>query len=984
MYLNAHSYYSLKYGTLSPRQLVKAAKGKGVKTLALTDINNTSCSLEFVRACEKEGIKPLLGIEYRNRNALQYIGLAQNNEGFKALNQLLTQHSLEGSSLPEKAPELDHAHIIYPFCGQSYKDLRDYEYIGIRPAQANTLFRSDLKKIQDKLVILSPVTFGGNNDFKIHKLLRAIDQNTLLSKLSKTDIAQQDEVFYDQDTLLKFYKDYPAIIRNTERLIEDSSIHFDSSTKNRKTFTGNPGDDKLLLETRAREGFAYRYPGQNRKAKDRLEKELQVIDQLGFSAYFLITLDIVRYAKKSGYYHVGRGSGANSLVAFCLQITDVDPIELDLYFERFINPKRTSPPDFDIDFSWDERDDVIDYVFQKYGGEHTALLATYNTFKGRSTVREVAKVFGLPKEDIDRIIKQPTEKHKHHDLADIILNCSRYLEGIPNYLSIHAGGILITEKPINAYTALQMMPKGFPIVHFDMHVADDFGFHKYDILSQRGLGHIKDAVDIIARNKGAKVDVHNIREIMRDEKVKKQLSSGKCMGCFYIESPAMRGLISKLRCNNYTQLVAASSVIRPGVAQSGMMREYIYRSLHPDDFEYRHATFKEHLGETYGVMVYQEDVIKIGHHFGGLDLSDADVLRRVMSGKRSKPGDLERIEEKYYANCRAKGYSEALAKEVWRQIESFAGYSFCKAHSATYAVESFQSLYLKTYFPLEFMVAVINNFGGFYSTEYYVHEARMCGAHIHAPCVNHSNYLTTIHGQDIYLGFVHLQGLESNIAQAIEKDRKINGPYKSLENFTNRVAIGHEQLETLIRIGAFRFTGRPKQTLMWYKSAILGKASAKPKAPALFTTAMKHFELPDLDNPALGQTFDEIELLGFPLSSPFALLRTDYRGNTTARALLRHVHKTIRMVGYYVCEKITYTKTRKRMSFGTWLDHEGHFFDTVHFPPCLEKYPLQGKGCYLIQGKVTEDFDFPGIEVEKMAKLPFVASETKELIDTDR
>jgi DNA polymerase-3 subunit alpha len=353
-------------------------------------------------------------------------------------------------------------------------------------------------------------------------LLRAIDQNILLGKLTPADIAGQDEMLYGQDDLINCYEDYPAIIKNTERLIEDSTISLDASIKNRKTFTGTPYDDKLLLEKLAREGFAYRYPDRDKRAKGRLEKELDVIDRLGFSAYFLITLDIVRYAKMRGYYHVGRGSGANSLLAFCLQITDVDPMQLDLYFERFINPMRTSPPDFDIDFSWDERDDVTDYVFKRYGSEYTALLATYKTFQGRSTTREVTKTFGLPKEGIDKIINQSAEKHKHHGLADTILKCDHYLEGFPNYLSIHAGGIIISEKPINYFTALQMMPKGFPIVHFDMHTAEDLGFHKYDILSQRGLGHIKDAVDIISKNKGVKIDIHKVREVMQDEKVKKQ------------------------------------------------------------------------------------------------------------------------------------------------------------------------------------------------------------------------------------------------------------------------------------------------------------------------------------------------------------------------------------------------------------------------------------------------------------------------------
>ena len=649
-------------------------------------------------------------------------------------------------------------------------------------------------------MVFAPFTFLDADGFRIHKLLRCIDLNTVIGKLESNQLALPSETLLSPQALREQFQLYPQIIHNTERLLDQCEAEMDPDLKhNRQTFTGSSGGDFKLLRKLALSGCERRYERNNRKANERVAKELKVIHKLGFSPYFLITWDIVRYAQTSGYHHVGRGSGANSIVAYCLYITDVDPLELDLYFERFINPYRSSPPDFDIDFSWDERDDVTDYVFKRYGHEHTALLATYNTFKGRSIIRELGKVLGLPKHDIDVIVNEPLASDKHHPFARHIFKYGKAIEGFPNYLSIHAGGILISERPIHYHTALQMMPKGFPITHFDMYGAEDLGFHKYDVLSQRGLGHIKDAVELIHRNRSKWVDVHDVPNIKEDQKVRKQLRSGHCIGCFYIESPAMRGLLNKLRCDNYVHLVAASSIIRPCVAKSGMMREYIRRFHKPGDFTYLHPVFEEHLGETYGVMVYQEDVMKIVHHFAGLDLDESDVLRRIMTGKKKSSDTFTRLRDKYFHNCAQRGYDPKLIAEVWRQIESFSGYSFCKAHSASFAVESFQSLFLKTYYPLEFMVAVINNFGGFYHTEIYVHEARICGANIEAPCVNYSTYLTNIYENTIYIGFC----ISVNLARQIVEDRSRNGHFLSLEDFVRRIDIGKEQLQILIRIGHF-------------------------------------------------------------------------------------------------------------------------------------------------------------------------------------
>ena len=382
---------------------------------------------------------------------------------------------------------------------------------------------------------------------------------------------------------------------------------------------------------------------------------------------------------------------------------------------------------------------------------------------------------------------------------------------------------------------------------------------------------------------------------------------------------------------------------------------------------------EEQLKETFGVMVYQEDVLKIGHHFGGLDLADADVLRRMMSGKHRSKKHLEEIERKYYDNCKRAGHTVELAREVWRQIESFAGYSFSKAHSASYAVESYQSLYLKTYYPLEFMVAVINNFGGFYSTRVYVNEARKAGACIHLPCVNKSQPATTIYGSDIYLGFTHIKGLDENQVHNIPLERDLNGLYTDLEDFIHRTRITLEHVVSLIRIGALRFSGKNKKQLLWEAHTLLGKSTQDDHAPRLFAASAKKFELPVFEVSKVEDAYDELELLGFTVTlTSFDLLKTDFRGACAARELVSWVGNQVKMVGSLVTTKDVRTVRGDMMHFGTFMDPAGDFFDTTHFPPSLQHSPFKGPGLYLVLGSVVEEFGFPSIEVERMAKLPII------------
>jgi DNA polymerase-3 subunit alpha len=972
MIITCHSFFSLRYGTIPAEKLVEDAVKLKIKTLALTDINTSSACLDFVKYCFDAGIKPLIGIDFRHNNHYLYTGIARNMDGFFELNEFLTEYNLSEKPMPSVAPEFFDVFVLYAPGSRTVKQLRDNEYIGVRPWEINKIVTNGYSQNPAKFIAQYPVTFSNLSEYEVHRHLRAVDNNTLLSMLSPDQLARQEEILIPVENIHKLYNPFPEIVRNSEQLSNECSISFDfSANKNKCRFSASPNDDKLLLEKLANDGMIYRYSKNNTVAQRRVKEELEIINKLGFAAYFLITWDIIRYSMSRGIYHVGRGSGGNSVIAYCLKITDIDPIELDLYFERFINPKRTSPPDFDIDYSWKDREEVQDYIFKRYGQKHTALLGTISTFQGSSILRELGKVYGLPKSELDAFVENPDKLANENQITKKILHIGKQLFNFPNIRSIHAGGILISERPITYYTALDLPPKGYPTTQWDMYTAETIGFEKLDILSQRGIGHIKEAVEIILQNRKTTVDPHDIAKFKADDKVKTMLRNGETNGCFYVESPAMRGLLKKLRCDNYLSLVAASSIIRPGVAKSGMMRQYIYRFHHPSDFEYLHPVMEEQLKETFGVMVYQEDVLKVCHHFAGLDLADADVLRRAMSGKYRSKKEFEKIVEKYFANCFERGYSEHVTREVWRQIESFAGYSFSKAHSASYAVESFQSLYLKAYYPLEFMVAVINNFGGFFRTWVYVNEARRYGASIHLPCINKSTYTTCIYGTDIYLGLVHIGNLEKQTCEMILDERNINGNYKSMEDFTSRVNIGLEQIIVLIRIGAFRFTEKPKKLLLWEAHMLTNKTKPQPMPAPMFKVENRNWKMPDLPESKLEDTYDEMELLGFPVTlTHFDLLKTSFRGEVMAHDMINHVGKKVRMVGNLITIKYITTVKGENMNMGCFFDAKGEFFDTVHFPDSLKKYPFTGYGVYLILGVISEEFGFPSLTVEKMAKLP--------------
>ena len=981
MLLNCHSWFSLRYGAIDPENLLKELSARGYSCFALTDINNTSASIDFVRLAPKYNIRPVLGIDFRNGINQKYIGLAKNNNGFQALNKHLTAYLQDEKAFEDQAPEMMDTFIIYPFRKRKFGPLKENEFVGIKSSELTKLSFSEWRNHLEKLVILQPVTFRNKRDYNIHRLLRAVENNILLSRLPISEQTSPDEMLLEKEELIKAFREYPEIIGNTQKLLEACSIEFNfnkKESKNKQFFTRSHEEDIKLLRTACKKGLKYRFGKPSKEVLERTEKELKLIENLGYSSYFLINRDIVSYARSKGYYYVGRGSGANSMVAYLLQITNVDPIELDLYFERFINPYRSNPPDFDIDFSWTDRDDITDYIFRKYGWENTALLGSYITFKGKSALREIGKVFGLPADDITRLQKNPVP-NENDQYGKWVVQYSKLIAGIPSHLSIHASGILISEKPISYYTATHILPKGYPTTHFDMQVAEDVGLHKFDILSQRGLGKIKDALEIIKKNRNKTIDINNVKRFKYDPKVKNLLKTGKAIACFYVESPAMRMLLTKLKADDYKGLVAASSIIRPGVAQSGMMREYIIRFQNETRREKARRELPELyeiLKETYGVMVYQEDVIKVAHYFADLTLAEADVLRRGMSWKFRERNEFWKVKDKFFSNCRTKGYAEKTISDIWYQIESFANYAFSKGHSASYAVESFQALFLKAYFPLEYMVATLNNGGGFYSSELYFHEARLHGAKIELPCINTSEKLNTIRKNVIYIGFYILHELEQQVIESLLKEREQNGKFSGLNDFVTRVKISLEQLIILVRTGAFRFTGKNKKELLWDAHFLLGHSKKSAPEKTLFETHPKEFKLPQLWKHDLEDTFDEIELLGFSLQSPFQLLESEIPSRVVASQLPQLTGKNVEITGYLVHRKTTQTNKGQRMYFGTWLDLEGQWLDTVHFPDTSRKNPFTGPGCYTIRGKVVEEYGFYTIEVQSMHRLRYISMDS--------
>ncbi|HEX7597066.1 MAG TPA: DNA polymerase III subunit alpha, partial [Polyangia bacterium] len=796
--LGARSHYSWRLGTASPGRLVQHARTLGFTHLGLTDRDNLCGLWPFLRACEEQGVTPIVGAEVTEPGPAaqrrRAFCLVENDEGYRSLCRLLSARARVGFSLQRAVQEHGQGLCVLT---ENADDLQAWHEAGVTVAAGlgckledrNHQARVRARRLGVPLVALLDNVGLQPRDHALHRVLRAIAGNTEFSWLDAREVFPPDAFFASPTMFARRFEACPEAMAGTQWVAERCTFRRPAHGLVLPPYADAQGRSSAeVLREQAYAGAAGRYGDDlSEVVVERLNYELGRIEEKGFSSYFLVVRDIVRRSPRI----CGRGSGAASLVAYCLGITNVCPIRHNLYFERFLNPARQDPPDIDVDFAWDERDAVIDSVLAEHGCR-AAMVSSHVLFQPRMAIREVAKVFGLPDGEISRVVgrlpwfwrednsdegllacleKMPELKFQEFPQPwPEILQLAEALIGIPRHISVHPGGTIITPRPIEDYVPVEMAPKGVPIIQWDKDGAEDGGLVKIDLLGNRSLAVIRDAVANLREN-GLTLD-EATWEPEKDTDTMRAVARGLTMGCFYIESPAMRLLQQKAGMGDFEHLVIHSSIIRP--AANVYINEYL-RRLKGGAWKPIHPLLVDVLDETFGIMVYQEDVSKAAVAMAGFSHSDADALRKILS-KRDRAQRLADWRLRFAAGARAHGVDDAAIEEVWAMMMSFDGYSFCKPHSASYARVSFQAAYLKVHFPAEMMAAVLSNQGGFYSAFAYVSEARRMGIQVQAPDVNASQVTWRGHGHNLRVALQAVSALSAEAARQIV-DTRAARPY---------------------------------------------------------------------------------------------------------------------------------------------------------------------------------------------------------------
>jgi error-prone DNA polymerase len=677
-------------------------------------------------------------------------------------------------------------------------------------------------------VATNRVHFLAKEDYSLHCLLRAIDLNTTLSRLLESEVEPESAWLKTPKAMEEYFFFCPEAILNTQVIAEqcDWTPQFPMVVPQFEGMTPDQTCERLREE--AYKGAAKRYGEITPAVRERLEYELDMIRRMNFASIFLVVQDIVKQSPRT----CGRGSAAASIVSYCLEITHVEPLRHKLYFERFLNPGRKDPPDIDVDFAWDERDAVLDYVFRKYGNDHTAMISNHVTFQPRAAIHEVAKVYGLPETEItavtkkmsgywddhvDDVMKNPSLRYHDFDPPwPEILQVAQRLHDIPRHLSVHCGGVIITPGPVWDHVPVQRAVKPVNIIHWEKDQAEDAGLVKIDLLGNRSLGVIRDALMMIEINGGPRIEFARWNPI-DDEATQELIAKGDTMGVFYIESPATRLLEKKARVGDFEHAVLHSSIIRP--AANPYIHLYLER-LKGKPYEPLHPLLNDILGETYGIMIYQEDVSKVAMALAGFDSIEADELRKILS-KKHKQKRLMDLQRKFVQGALDRSVKQDAIRAVWEMILSFAGYSFCKPHSASFALVSFKSAWLRAHYPAEFMAAVISNQGGFYSTFAYMSESRRMGLAILPPDINSSRVRWWGKDRAIRVGFMQIKGLTTKAMERVMAERNGGGPFATFDDFLRRAGLDPSDTKALIKAGAFdALEGRERRAGMMWKMTV--------------------------------------------------------------------------------------------------------------------------------------------------------------------
>jgi DNA polymerase-3 subunit alpha len=1043
-----------------------------MNALALTDHGNMFGAIEFYQTAIKHGIKPILGCEVyvapKSRfekkggegveSSYHLTLLVKNREGYFNLLKLVSLAFLEGFYYKPRVDKelLSKYHgglIALSGClkgeiavhagrgemkralqtAEEYASIFDHRrfFIEIQNNGAeNQLVVNDrLLEISHErslpVVATNDCHYLRREDAKAHEVLLCIQTGKTLQDDDRMRFPAEEFYLKSADEMADRFRNTPEALRHTLDIAEQCNLELKFEEKHIPRIAVPSGEslDSYLTKL-AREGLEKRLiPLQeNRLGKDqathyrkRLEDELGIIHSMGYSGYFLIVADFIRFAKEHGIpVGPGRGSAAGSLVAYSLNITDLDPIEYDLIFERFLNPgRKSSMPDVDVDFCMDGREDVIRYVTEKYGKENVAQIITFGKMQAKAVVRDVGRVMNIPYAEVDRIAKMiPStlnitldqalkqepgllEMIKRDPKIDSLFTIARSLEGLNRHASTHAAGVVISSRPLMEYLPLYRGQDGEVVTQYHMKDVEKIGLVKFDFLGLKTLTVVNNTIRAIRREKGVRLELSQIP--LDDPKTFALLSSGSTLGIFQLEGSGMRDLLIKLKPENFREIIALVALYRPGPLGSGMVEDYIKRKHDRGLIRYDIPELKEILEDTYGVIVYQEQVMRIASSLAHFSLEDADILRRAMSKK--DPREMERQKEKFLEGSRKSRIPHGKAEKIFDLMSKFAEYGFNKSHSAAYALIAYRTAYLKAHYPLEFMAASMSSeVQNAEKVLKYIAECREMGIQILPPDMNESFKHFTVVENQIRFGLAAVKNVGDAAMDAILAERKERGSFRSLQDFCRRVdlrRVNRRVIESLIKCGAFDFSNARRSQMLSVLEEILETAqrAQRKKEEAQLAIWVPHQEetegtYPDMDEFSENQLIAfEKETIGFYISrhplSAYQEVMKIYAPDDTS-TLSGHPNGTeVRVIGLVSGMKEIVTKKGDRMAFLTLEDMKG-FIEVILFPDVFKAaLPiLRGEDPVLVRGilDVTEEsVKLKGVEVRSMRDLSVPSAKTLHL-----
>ncbi len=1054
VHLHVHSEYSFHSGTASLRDLVAAAKACGMPALALTDTDRMSGLILFYKLCLEQGIKPILGVELlepaRHASSVSFpdkvsereseddfegapIGgpkapflregpkvvlLARNARGYADLCELVTRRHVEpgftlARALQKPWPDLfilcRHPELLRSLAHTSNKSRLFGELVNhdFASRELSREVESLCRELDVPMVASGDAYFLRPQEWETHRLLRAIGINASLSLLERDDVAARTAYFRTGEEMRRSFPNHGEALQNAGRLADDcvADLHVESFGKWIMPEIAVPEGHtpESYLEKLAGEGLRanYRDTPHLEKAELLQEMELKVIGKLGYSSYFLMVKEVRDFAngrfatryRRPRDCTILRGSAANSLTFYNLGVSDLDPIRYDLYFQRFLNEDRASPPDADLDFGWDEREEVLDYVVDRFGRDRVAITCTLNHFRRSAAFRETAKVFGYTEEQITEIVESHKTRNERLEDSRIghIFALAETVRGKPRFLGQHPGGLIITNQPIRRHVACEYSGgmKNRLVTQVDMHSGiDDLGLIKFDLLGNGSLSVLRDTLTQLEEQGLPDPHVWDLEKCYRDARVGDIIGKGRTRGIFYIESPAQTRLNKKARAQTFEEIAITSSLVRP--AGAAYTQTFVDRhrkmKLGIVDWEFLHPSLIPILKDTHDVCAFQEDVTKICHHVAGLSYKEADRIRKMMNSQHEGEVEAElwkKTASGFIEGCMDRsGLTLKQALTLWERVSSFTGFSFCKSHSASYAQLSFQCAYLKAYYPAQFLSAVISNNHGFYSREVYLDEARRWGLTVLPIDINESRVAYQGRHQRIRPGFMHVRSASAKSLAALVEEREREGPYRNLLDFLRRVSIGRKETESLILVGAFDGFGMTQPELLFLLDESYGRL--RPEIPDLFAgrEGGRDSERPLrsgarlTDYSRMQKCMNETRLLGYMLSGnvlDILDLHPASRDAVPAADLHLHVGKRVKVFGKPVTERMhRVAKSGELMQFLT-LEDKTECVDVILWPAVYDRFAdvLVGPGPFEIRGRVTEDWDSYSLEADFVRAVGF-------------